>query len=68
MPDIYDFALNLLNQNPDKANTPLGRQLRQILESKDYSAGEELGKNLCNTYGVDPNDAVSKGKSFFGIN
>lgn len=67
MPDIYDFALNLLRQNPEKADTPLGRQLMQILESKDYSAGEQLGKNLCNTYGVDPKTCYEKGKSFFGI-
>lgn len=67
MPDIYDFARDLLAKNPDKANTPLGRQLSEILDSKDYSKGEQLGRNICNTYGVKPEDAYNRGKSFFGI-
>lgn len=66
--DIYAFAINLLQKNPDKANTPLGKQLMQILESRDYKAGEELGRNLCNSYGVDPSKAVPQGLKLFGIN
>lgn len=65
--DIYEFARDLLRKNPDKANSPLGKQLQQILDSKDYAAGEQLGRNLCNTYGVDPQKAYEQGKSFFGI-
>lgn len=65
--DIYDFAKDLLAKNPDKANTPLGKQLSQILESKDYSAGEQLGQNICKTYNVKPEDAIAQGKRFFGF-
>lgn len=65
--DVYEFAMNLLKKNPDKANTPLGKQLMGILESKNYAAGEELGKNICNTYGVNPEEAYDKGKTFFGL-
>lgn len=65
--DVYAFAIDLLKKNPDKANTPLGKQLMQILDSKDYDAGEKLGQNICNTYGVDPEEAYNQGKTFFGL-
>lgn len=67
MPNIYDFARNLLQQNPDKANTPLGQQLLEILDSKDYSRGEALGQNICKTYNVDPKEAYNTGKKMFGL-
>lgn len=67
MPDIYDFAMNLLQKNPDKANSPLGRELMRVIESRDYTKGAKMGENILQTYGVSKEDAISFGKSFFGF-
>lgn len=67
MPDLYSFALNMLNNNPEKANSPLGRQLRAILESRDDAKGQELASNLCHSYGWNEEEMINKGKSQFGL-
>lgn len=65
--DIYEFAKDLLAKNPDKANTPLGKQLLDILETKDYAKGEQLGNNICKTYNIDKEEALQNGRQFFGL-
>lgn len=65
--DIYAFAKDLLAKNPDKANTPLGRQLQQILESGDYAKGKDVANNLCKTYGIGKEDFTKRAASFFGF-
>lgn len=65
--DIYEYALDLLKQHPEKANTPMGKELLKVLESKDYSKGEQMAHNICKTYGVEEAKAVEAGKQFFGL-
>lgn len=67
MADLYSFALQMLDSHPEQANTPLGKQLRAILESRDDTKGQELASNLCNTYGWDQNKKIQEGKSKFGL-
>lgn len=67
MADLYSFALQMLDNNPEQANTPLGKQLRSILESRDDAKGQELASNLCHTYGWDANKKIQEGKSMFGL-
>lgn len=65
--DIYEFAKTLLAQNPDKANTPLGKKLLQILESGDYAEGKKVANNLCESYGMSRQDFTQKAEKFFGF-
>lgn len=64
--DIYQFAQNLLNSNPDKANSPLGQQLQELLKSRDSAKGEQLANNILSTYGVSKEEAMKK-KGILGI-
>lgn len=67
MADLYSLALQMLDNNPKQANTPLGKQLRSILESRDDTKGHELASNLCKTYGWDPDKKIQEGRSQFGL-
>lgn len=38
-----------------------------IIKSGDANRGQQIARNLCNTYGVKPEDAIAQAKSFFHI-
>lgn len=64
---IFALARNMLAANPEKAQSALGQQLTQILDSGDYAKGAEIGNNLCQTYGEQKNNAVQRAMQFFGM-
>lgn len=67
MPDISQFALSLIERNPNIANNPQAQAMINAIKSGDNRTGEEIARNLCNTYGVTPEDAVKQAASFFHI-
>lgn len=71
-PMIKNFALNLLAQNPKQAQSPMGQQLINILNSGDDAAGEELGNNIIQTNGLQKDQAIQQAyqgfQGFFGGN
>lgn len=60
-----DFALKMLDANPNIANTPQGRELRRILDSGDDAAGIKMAQAYLDTQGVSKEDAMAKAKTFF---
>ena len=38
-----------------------------VIRSGDAAKGQQIAKNLCDTYGVKPEDAISQARSFFHI-
>lgn len=67
MADLSQMAMMLLKQNPNVANSPQGKQFLEILQSGDASKGEQMARNLCQSYGVTPEEAYNKAKSFFKL-
>lgn len=65
--DMMQFALNMIEKNPNVGNNPMARQMIEVLKSNDAKKGEEIANNLLNTYGVSREDAISQAKKFFGI-
>lgn len=65
---MQDFALQLLEKNPNIANNPRAKHMVEVIKSGDSSEGEKLAKNLCQTYGVSEQDAVKQAMSFFNLN
>ena len=61
-----DYAQKILNQNPNVADNPMGKNLAAILKSGDSSKGEEIARNLCKTYGISPEEAMQRACEFFG--
>lgn len=61
------FAINMLNQNPQVANNPRAQELLQVIQNGDSAKGEQIVNNLCNTMGVSKEQAIRDAKQFFHI-
>lgn len=64
---IVQFALRKMQSNPQAAQSPIGQQFINILQSGNEAAGIELANNLCQTYGDTPQQALQKARNSFHI-
>lgn len=67
MNKIANFAMNILMKNPNVANNPQAQQLIQMIQNGDSAHGEKMAENLCETYGMTKDQALTEAKKFFGI-
>lgn len=67
MPNLKDFALGYIRQNPNVANNPNAQGMLNVIESGDSAKGEQIARNLCQTYGITPEQAIQQAKQFFGL-
>lgn len=67
MPNFMQMAMNLISQNPNIANNPQAQNLIQIIQNGNSEEGQKIAQNLCQTYGVSPEDAIKQAKQFFNI-
>ncbi len=65
--DISKLATDLISKNPNVVNNPQAQNMLDAIKSGDNKTGEEIARNLCNTYGVTPEDAVKQAKAFFHL-
>lgn len=65
--DVRDFALKLLERDPRFASNPQAQNYISIIRSGDADRGEQIARNLCNTYGMTPDQAVSQARAFFHL-
>lgn len=63
MPNIYDWALSLLDSNPQVANTPMGQNFRDALLNRDSSKGQEMANNILESNGMTKDSALNDIKS-----
>lgn len=64
---IKDFAIQLLNTNPNIRNNPQYQNYISIIQNGDSAQGEQIANNLCNTFGVPKEKALQDAKRFFNI-
>lgn len=62
-----DFALGLMGRMPQVANNPNAQSMIGVIRSGDSKRGEQIARNLCDTYGIKPEDAVRQARQFFHI-
>lgn len=67
MMNPMQFAMQALQQNPNIANNPNAQHMIQVLQNGTDQEREELAKNLCQSYGVTPEQAIQQAKSFFKV-
>ena len=65
--DPKQMAMNLLSQNPNIANNPNAQEFISVIQNGDSKRGQEIANNLCQAYGISPEDAVKQAKSFFHL-
>lgn len=69
MPNVnpMQFAMNMLQNNPQVMNNPQAQGLMQVIQSGDAAKGQQMAENLCKTYGVTPDQALEEARKFFHI-
>lgn len=65
--DPRQMAMNLIMQNPQVANNPQAQEYLQIIQNGDAKKGQQIADNLCQSFGVSRDDAISQAKRFFGL-
>lgn len=64
---MKDFALMMISRNPMVANNPQFKQMIDVIQNGNDEQGQQIAENICKTYGVSKEDALTDAKRFFGI-
>lgn len=67
MTSMEKFALSLIEGAPGIKNNPNAQQMINVIKNGDARQGEMIARNLCNSYNMSPEEAVSKARGFFHI-
>lgn len=62
-----EILMEFLKKNPNVANNPQMQSYIDALNSGDQQRIKELGMNICNSFGVTPDQARTETMRFFGI-
>lgn len=65
--DMRMISQALSNLAPSMANNQNARAMIKAVQSGDAEAGQRIARNLCESYGVTPEQAVQQAKGFFHI-
>ena len=65
MNNLKDFALGIIGSNPQIAQNSNAQQMIDVIKRGDAQKGQQIAKNLCDTYGVKPEQAIQQARSFF---
>lgn len=65
--NLRDMALGIIGRSPQVAQNPNARHMLHVIQSGDSSEGERIARNLCQSYGVTPEQALEQARGFFRI-
>lgn len=60
MPNVFDFALMILQSNPNIANSPIGKNFAEACRNRDSSMGEEIANNILASQGLSKDEALDQ--------
>lgn len=58
--------INRLKSDPSYATNPVAQSMVTAIMTGDAKKGEEIARNLCETYGITPDEACRRAMSMFG--
>lgn len=67
MASLQEIAINLISNSPRCKNNPNTQRYLEVIKSGNSEEGAKIAENLCNTYGMSKEDAVSRAKAFFNF-
>lgn len=67
MPNVMDFALSMLERNPNLGNNPNAQAMLSAIRNNDQRVGEQMARNICKSYGVSEQEAYNQARRFFGL-
>ena len=65
MTNVREFAMNLLTNNPQFAQNPQAQELINVIRQGDSVKGEQIANNICQTYGITPQQALAQARQYF---
>ena len=65
--NMMQFAMQMIQKNPNVANNARNKSLIDILQSGDSARGEMAANNLLKTYGVNKEQALNQARQFFHL-
>lgn len=65
--DMRQWALSLIERNPNISNNPNTQAMIDVLKSGDNARGEQMANNLLQSMGMSREDALSQARGFFGL-
>lgn len=65
MPSMRDIALNIIAGNPGVSGNPNAQHMIDVIRRGDSVQGEQIARNLCQTYGITPEQAVEQARRMF---
>lgn len=67
MMNPMQFAMNMIQHNPQIMNNPMAQNYINVIQSGDAQKGQQLAENICKSYGMTPQQALQQAKQFFNI-
>lgn len=67
MNDVLGFAMDLIERNGQIVGNPNARSMIDVIRRNDAARGEQIARNICETYGVTPEEAVRRARGLFHI-
>ena len=64
---LAQMAMNRISSDPNFRNNPQARAFADIMQRGDIAQGQEMARNLCQSFGVSEQEALQQAKSFFRI-
>lgn len=65
--NLRDMALSIIGRSPQVAQNPNAQHMLGVVQSGDAKEGERIARNLCESYGVTPEQAMEQARRFFGF-
>lgn len=67
MPDLRQFALKMLDANPNIVDSDLNRNLKDVIIRGDAQEARRIAENLCQSRNISMKDAAAQAMDFFNI-
>lgn len=57
--------IGIVEHSPQFVNNPNARQMLECIKNNDSVGGQKIAENLCESYGLTPQQAVDQARKFF---
>ena len=64
---LAQMAMNKISSDSNLQKNPQARAFMDIMQRGDVAQGQQMARNLCQSFGVSEQEALQQAKSFFRI-
>lgn len=61
------FAMQMIQRNPQISNNSIAQQYLQIIQNGDSTRGEQIANNILKSYGMNREQGINQALGFFGF-